>query len=1124
MYIKGIRCPVCAELLQKDESLHDHLNTHPKEQVIEALIQLKDAFKDTIPSSSSQGRSVIASNESCGGTEVDSPREVDEVSLATDESSEVDSAGAVDSLAPVASSSNQTVRHQSVPATAPAAHFIHVPVVTSAGAPYNATPAPPTQAPLMLFNHFMCPTDESSTASNLLEAIRPLQLVNNGSRPRFSIIQTRPQTPPQPSPQCLPRVKSQPSSRIVFLPSSQTLQRQDEIVSQEDATEAVRTSDTEQLVHRSETAIRLCDLTKDEYHDGEGGRLIIDEEVESCSSSSNATQELQVITDHPSSSLTGLQTPLEKEMLTPPKKRRCPEWNDLGSPGAHSTSSIEGVLRVRSDLSISPSPLPCISDAEENSEETDSSSMKIKMVLHGATVENKTKLHLYNSERGKHVIDSEDPPSVIVGDVSGIPRHLAGNIDAEFRDECSLGRPDSGPSSPLNIQTDETMPPRGELSEQESIGGNSSSMWSVAPYRTYREWPSPVVAFDLTARESWPGSDLSDSEDNSNVAETAKFSTTPSFSNTLHPFLQKTSSETESLFSSHLHPQNHRDIQENDKNASSVSSIVKSPRNKAVDLASSAEKVKKAPPKPRQFRCKECPEIFSSLKLRRLHPCDQRKITTTVMRLDTEIKGANEGNIIASTSSFQEGETLIPLKQKKKYPRKPKATIKNEVIVKDQGSSSFDVQFRISKTEPEDTAESKTNPESLIDLPATTSYQSSTFESTSSETRIDALTHGVLPYQCQKCGEVYHSAKALSQHLTNKHKVSRYQCATCSESFQKEQGYLEHLVVHPLECQLCGKTFLRRKYLSLHMKWHMEIKPHKCQSCDKSFVTRQKLDEHMNTHTGNAPITCSTCGMVFKRYSNLIQHRNRHHLNLKPKKRDYVCHCGQVLPSKKKFEWHKEIHDEKPKSCPYCSDKFVHTMSLTRHVRRVHDTRYVPKKEREGENVECPVCNQVFLKSSLNTHLKMHSSSQRFPCHICGKDFTTKWNLQLHRWIHASRSSRPFKCTLCKAAFVRKQDHTSHMNSHRSVRPYTCNHCGCQFIRKYNCIRHMREHEETKNFACTICNKTFHRNYYLTDHMRTHSNTRPFTCHICGKASTCKSNHNRHLQIHHAREPQNTEI
>lgn len=1122
---KGIRCPVCTDLLKKDESLHDHLNTHPKEQVIEALIQLKDAFLDSSPSSSSHDRSLISSKENSCSSGAESSREafMSKIFSETDESNDEVVLGLPEASLPAVTCSNQVEQHhqiQSTPAPAATAHFIHVPVVTSV-TPYAATPAS-TQAPLTLFNHFMCPTEESTIASNLLESPRPLQPGNITSRAQFSIIQSLPQHEPR----CLPQIKCEPSSRIVFLPSSQKLPQQDEIFSQENTYET--SSDPELQVQPEEISDRLIEATDDVYQTTEENQhLIYGDENSPCNRS--ATQELQVIIDRQPSSSNELQTSLERELLTPPKKRRLPEWNDLGSPGAHSTSSVEGVLRVRSDLSITASPHPYLSDVEENSFETDPLPAKPKMEHHEVALENKTKLlHMYNPERGKHVIENERPPSVIVGDISGIPKHLVESVDAEFADESSLGRPDSGPSSPLNIQTDETMPPRGELSEQESIGGNSSSMWSVAPFHTYREWPSPVVSFDLTARESWPGSDLSDSEDNATVVEITKFSATPSFSNTLHPYIQKKTSDTESLFSSHLPPLNHRDTSESNKNAGSVDATGKSPSNK-IGLASSSDKVKKAPAKPRQFRCKECPLIFPSLKLRKLHPCDQLKslndvASATVMRMDSEIKGANEENITASTSASKEGDTLSSTKPKKKCIRKPKATIKSEVIVKDQGSSGFDTQYRISKTEPVETAESRTNEESFIDLPQAIPYQSSSFEPTSSETPLGELTHGTLPYECQNCGEIFQTAKALSQHLTNKHKVLRYQCATCEESFAKEQGYLEHLLVHPLECQLCGKTFLRKKYLSLHMKWHMEIKPHKCQSCDKSFVTRQKLDEHMNTHTGNAPITCKSCGMVFKRYSNLIQHRNRHHLNLKPKKRDYVCHCGQVLPSKKKFEWHKEIHDEKPKSCPYCSDKFVHTMSLTRHVRRVHDTRYVPKKEREGENVECPVCNQVFLKSSLNTHLKMHTTSQRFPCHICGKDFTTKWNLQLHRWIHASRSSRPFKCTLCKAAFVRKQDHTSHMNSHRSVRPYTCNHCGCQFIRKYNCIRHMREHEETKNFACTICNKTFHRNYYLTDHMRTHSNTRPFTCHICGKASTCKSNHNRHLQIHHAREPQNTEI
>lgn len=47
----------------------------------------------------------------------------------------------------------------------------------------------------------------------------------------------------------------------------------------------------------------------------------------------------------------------------------------------------------------------------------------------------------YSSEKGKHVIDSELTPSVIVGDVSGVRKHLVENVDADFRDESSLGRP-----------------------------------------------------------------------------------------------------------------------------------------------------------------------------------------------------------------------------------------------------------------------------------------------------------------------------------------------------------------------------------------------------------------------------------------------------------------------------------------------------------------------------------------------------------------------------------------------------------------------------------------------------------------------------------------------------------
>lgn len=69
---------------------------------------------------------------------------------------------------------------------------------------------------------------------------------------------------------------------------------------------------------------------------------------------------------------------------------------------------------------------------------------------------------------------------------------------------------------------------------------------SFQAYHTSRELPSPVVSYDLTARESWPGSDISDSEGNANLVPDShlpqQFSTTPSFSNTLHSFIPKNAS------------------------------------------------------------------------------------------------------------------------------------------------------------------------------------------------------------------------------------------------------------------------------------------------------------------------------------------------------------------------------------------------------------------------------------------------------------------------------------------------------------------------------------------------------------------------------------------------------
>nr|XP_021195584.2 uncharacterized protein LOC110380051 [Helicoverpa armigera] len=348
-----------------------------------------------------------------------------------------------------------------------------------------------------------------------------------------------------------------------------------------------------------------------------------------------------------------------------------------------------------------------------------------------------------------------------------------------------------------------------------------------------------------------------------------------------------------------------------------------------------------------------------------------------------------------------------------------------------------------------------------------------------------------------------------------------YVCPTCKEDQLTDAAFHAHLKIHPLECLTCGKCFFRRANLALHIKTHLGIKNYKCDVCEKRFVTRQKLLEHHNVHTGRAPVKCTMCDDTFRRYSNMVQHRDRHHLAKRAKVRDFVCQCGLVFHSRAKLRWHQETHAPRPRACLYCSDKFVHAASLTRHVRRAHQQHCA----RRADHAPCPVCAQLYPRPALRAHLLTHSGQRPHVCVVCSKAFTTKWNLKLHRWTHMSRSAKPFKCGLCKGAFIRHSEYVSHMNAHKSVRPYTCNYCGCQFIRKYNCQRHVREHEMAKKYVCKVpeCGKSFHRSYYLSEHMKVHSGARPFACNICGKTSSNKSNHNKHVKIHHAREPVATE-
>uniref|UniRef100_A0A1B0FER3 C2H2-type domain-containing protein n=1 Tax=Glossina morsitans morsitans TaxID=37546 RepID=A0A1B0FER3_GLOMM len=889
---------------------------------------------------------------------------------------------------------------------------------------------------------------------------------------------------------------------------------------------------------------------------------------------SNMTHSVSVSNSSNSNLLEDSSTTKQDQSLTSNQQhnqnRNVAEW--FNSTDANNTSSVSTAVTSNIEVSFN-SPL----------------SVDCNASLDGGDVSKYLDLDACKREQNFDIIDSsrsQNPPQPPPSSPNSCS--FAGATDNSLSGVCPV-------SAALNIRTDEKMPAKGEISEQESNCDIENS------------WSQPMYG-DISARffrTSFPGMFTHDSDwhhdDYFTVQDLSASTTAPATngSSRTRSFDLRLPSETTSVVADNfissglqIFSQNSQDnirgnadilpstsgrgkkkrkrISQDDKlnvttSLTQVQHIQETREPESTDfelpqasaVPSSSEflvgpvvlgdsalvqNLGQQKSREKTYECARCFAKYSKLKDRNAHMiaahnyvrqnrklvCPQAIITSTIT--------SNEADVTDLTPSTSEGVILSKSLQIEDLPEDSKhgiVKIETEPHAADVNPVNNDLVTEMPK-------ELDDNKQNVSIVPVESSYTATESNVTTSidkeeqtstlDIKYPGLQRLSLNAPTTKLTTLYRmlvtynmSNLKIKQDLTElDEKLMEsliFYCHVCRQSFSSVKFYDIHLTEHPAECFSCGKKFQRWKNLSLHLKRHMGWKEFGCNVCEKKFVVRSALVEHMRMHSGQSPLKCKICGKHFKRYSNLTQHRKRHTKQQLVRKKEYVCYCGEVLPSKARFLWHKETHDSKPKCCPHCCDRFVHVNSLKRHIRLAHSDKfdYV-------EPMECPICKQVFSKASMKSHMATHSTESQYDCTICSKSFSTKWNLKIHSWVHANRTAKPFKCEHCPKAFVRELDFKNHINSHKQIRPYTCEVCGCKFIRKYNYMRHRREHHGDKKFTCQICKKSFHRHYYLIEHMRIHTGERPFQCTICGKSSTTKTNHNKHMKIHHSRDPFTVEV
>ena len=244
-------------------------------------------------------------------------------------------------------------------------------------------------------------------------------------------------------------------------------------------------------------------------------------------------------------------------------------------------------------------------------------------------------------------------------------------------------------------------------------------------------------------------------------------------------------------------------------------------------------------------------------------------------------------------------------------------------------------------------------------------------------------------------------------------------------------------------CQVCGKIFYQRSYLTMHMKVHSE-KKYICSYCSKKFTFKKSLEIHIRSHTGEKPYHCDICSKDFTRQDSLHKHQKMH-LGVKP----FVCEtCGRQFGDKFELQRHSLSHSqEKPH--------------------------------------KCNLCNKAYNdKKRLKEHMFHHSGTLPYSCDLCGKGFARKYRFHQHMSQHAGEVA--FRCDTCHKGFYRRSDLNSHLETHSGRKPFKCDTCGMEFLRESYLRRHLIVHSATKPHHCSICGKDFARKNTLRRHLLIH--------------------------------------
>ena len=236
------------------------------------------------------------------------------------------------------------------------------------------------------------------------------------------------------------------------------------------------------------------------------------------------------------------------------------------------------------------------------------------------------------------------------------------------------------------------------------------------------------------------------------------------------------------------------------------------------------------------------------------------------------------------------------------------------------------------------------------------------------------------------------------------------------------------------ECKECGKM-LKSDYLNTHLvKYHnydkqllkrpKKDKYYDCEICNRRITRKHKkihLDRHMNvkikkSEPEDMKAVCDICGRLYLNERSLLTHMKVHSA------KNLTCkHCGYVAASVEERENHKKKH-KIYHYCETCGVRCSWRKGLMAHIRKVH------LKIRKAM---CDICGKDFYsKYSMDLHRNTHFAPC-LECGFCGKKFNDPNGLKKHKMIHTGEVR--YTCHICNHGFIQSTPYQLHMQKRHSI-------------------------------------------------------------------------------------------